>query len=48
MLNKLKEVIDGSRIQENVSMKKYTTFKTGGTAKIFVTPENTKELADVD
>ena len=47
MLNKLKEVIDGSRIKENVSMKKYTTFKTGGTAKIFVTPENTKELADV-
>lgn len=47
MLNKLKEVIDSSRIKENVSMKRYTTFKTGGTAKILVTPENTKELADV-
>ena len=47
MLNRLKEVIDSSRIKENVSMKRYTTFKTGGTAKILVTPENTKELADV-
>lgn len=47
MLNRLKEVIDCSRIKENVSMKRYTTFKTGGTAKILVTPENTKELADV-
>lgn len=47
MLNRLKEVIDSGRIKENVSMKRYTTFKTGGTAKILVTPENTKELADV-
>lgn len=47
MLNRLKEVIDSSRIKENVSMKRYTTFKTGGTAKILVTPENTKELADI-
>ena len=43
MRNILGEVIDKSRIEENVSMAEKTTFRTGGKADIFVTPSNAEE-----
>ena len=47
MRNILGEVIDKSRIEENVSMAEKTTFRTGGKADIFVTPSNAEELKNV-
>lgn len=47
MRNILGEVIDKSRIEENVSMAERTTFRTGGKADIFVTPSNAEELKNV-
>ncbi len=43
MLNKLKQSI-GAEVQENVLLKKHTTFKIGGPAKYFVQVENGNEL----
>lgn len=47
MINKLKAVIDESRIKTNVSLAEYTTFRTGGNADVFITPQNTDELKNV-
>jgi len=47
MFSNLKEVIDEKRIRRNVSMAEYTTFRTGGSASVFITPENLKELKDI-
>ena len=44
MLNNLKEVIDESKIKKNVDMKKYTTFKTGGSADTFIIPETVEDI----
>ncbi len=47
MIDKLSEVISTDRIQKNVSMAEHTTFKTGGPAKIFITPKSLDELKTV-
>ncbi len=47
MIDKIKSVISSDRIQENVSMTEYTTFKVGGNASIFITPQSIDELKSV-
>ncbi len=47
MLDKLKMIIDESRIKSNVPMASYTTFKTGGCAEIMITPTTVEELKNV-
>ncbi len=47
MINNLKEVISNDRIKLNVSMKDFTTFKTGGSADIMICPESCSELKNV-
>ncbi len=47
MLEKLKNIIDESRIKTNVSMASYTTFKTGGCAEILISPTTIAELKNV-
>lgn len=34
-------------VQHDISLKKYTTFKMGGIAREFVTPENTEEMCNL-
>lgn len=48
-LNKVIDFLNSNsvRFEENVSMKKYTSFKVGGNAKIMVFPENTEQLHSV-
>ena len=38
-LNELKKKIDASQVRENEPMKLHTTFRVGGAADVFVTPE---------
>lgn len=47
MLSNLREVIDESKIKTNVDMSKYTTFRTGGSADIFIIPENVEDIKNV-
>ena len=47
MLEKLKLIIDESRIKTNVSMASYTTFRAGGNAEIMISPQNLEELKNV-
>lgn len=47
MISKLKEVIDESRIKTNVPMAEFTTFRTGGNADVFITPQSTDELKNI-
>lgn len=43
----LEEIIEKSRILYNEPMKKHTTFRIGGPAKIFVRPETTEEIKNL-
>lgn len=43
LIEKIKK-LDIGKIEENVSLKKYTTYKTGGTARIIVYPETVSSL----
>lgn len=47
MLNKLREVIDESKIKKNVEMSKHTTFKTGGIADTFIVPETVEDIKNI-
>ena len=47
MLEKLKQIIDESRINTNVPMSSYTTFKTGGCAQILISPASVSELKSI-
>lgn len=47
MLNKLREVIDESKILKDVDMKKHTTFRTGGKASTFIVPESVEDIKNV-
>ena len=35
------------RVEENVSLKKYTTYKAGGTARCIIYPKNIDKLIDL-
>ena len=43
----LKNVLNSNEIFENEMMNKHTTFRTGGSAKIFVKPKTTKQLVQI-
>ncbi len=43
----LKKITDTQNILVDESMKDHTSFRTGGSADVFVTPGNTKEAADI-
>ena len=43
LIEKIKK-IDIGKIEENVSLKKYTTYKTGGTARVIVYPKSVSSL----
>lgn len=47
MLKELRTVIDESKIQTNIPMSSYTTFKTGGNADIMIFPTSVEELKSV-
>lgn len=44
MTDKLKEIINADSVRENESLAKYTTFKTGGAARLFIEPKTVDEL----
>lgn len=44
---RLLEAVKAEDLQFDVSMKGYTTFKVGGPAKYFVTPDGSRELCEV-
>jgi UDP-N-acetylmuramate dehydrogenase len=46
-ITNLKNVLDPDEICENEMMKKHTTFKTGGPARIFVRPKTIEHLVQV-
>ncbi len=46
IINKIKELNIG-KIEENVSLKKYTTYRTGGTARCIVYPKNIDSLIEL-
>ena len=45
IIKEIKEL--GIKVEENVNLKKYTTYKAGGTASCIAYPDNTKELIDL-
>lgn len=47
MIDKIKSIIPPERIQINVPMAEYTTFKVGGNASVFITPQSVEELKSV-
>lgn len=47
ILEKLKQITDEKNIFENELMSKHTSFKTGGKAEYFVTPETKEELIEI-
>lgn len=47
MLDKLRLIIDESRIKTNVSLSFYTTFRIGGKAEIMVAPSTLEELKNI-
>ena len=47
MINELKTVISEEKIKYNVSMKEYTSFKTGGNASVIVFPTTLEEIKNV-
>ena len=46
-LRQLEDILDTSNVEINVPMSEHTTFKAGGNADIFVTPETYEEVRDV-
>ncbi len=46
-LDKLKKILDDDSIKINEPMKKHTTFKVGGEAKVLVTPKNIEEIKEI-
>lgn len=47
MIDKIKSVMPVDRVQQDVSMAEYTTFKVGGNASVFITPQSIDELKSV-
>jgi UDP-N-acetylmuramate dehydrogenase len=47
LITQLKEILNISNINTNVSMKKHTTFRAGGNADVLVTPETYEQVRDV-
>ena len=47
ILERLKQITDEKNIFENELMSKHTSFKTGGKAEYFVTPETKEELIEI-
>ena len=47
MTERLCQIISEDRIFKNVDMKEHTTFKTGGTADVFITPNSLEELKNI-
>ncbi len=47
ILEKLMQITEEKNVFENEPMSKHTSFKTGGNADIFVTPESLEELAKI-
>lgn len=47
LIEKIKLITDEKNILINEPMSKHTTFKTGGNADIFVTPQNKKEIIEL-
>lgn len=47
MTERLCQIIPENRILKNVNMSEYTTFKTGGVADIFITPNSLDELKNI-
>ena len=43
---KILEELLGEEYHENIPMKRHTTFKTGGNADIFISPQTTEALAE--
>ena len=46
-INNLKDILKYDEILENEMMKKYTTFKIGGPAKILVKPKTIKQILEI-
>ena len=46
MIEKIKSMNIGL-VLENVDLKKYTTYKVGGTGKLLVLPDNTSKLIEL-
>ena len=47
LIEKIKLITDEKNILINEPMSKHTTFKTGGNADIFVTPQNKEEIIEL-
>lgn len=47
ILEKLMQITDEKNVFKNEPMSKHTSFKTGGNADIFVTPESLEELTEI-
>ncbi len=43
-IDKLKNIVKTGTVEENVSMKEYSSFKTGGNADYMVSPANSDEI----
>jgi UDP-N-acetylmuramate dehydrogenase len=47
IVNRLKSIVGETNVRTNEPMKNHTTFKIGGSAQVFVTPETASQIQDI-
>jgi UDP-N-acetylmuramate dehydrogenase len=47
IVNRLKSIVGETNVRVNEPMKNHTTFKIGGSARVFVTPEKPEQIQDI-